>query len=216
MSTEALTALQECMFRHPRCGAAGCRLIDASGREQATTRSFLTPWNQALELLGPLRRITPAPLRRTHRPRLNPQRCDCGVDWIEGSCLMLRRAALENVGMFDERFFMYSEDEDLCFRLRKNRWSVCFSAAGTAIHEGGASACQYREAMLEHFYASQMLFLIKHRGMASYYAYVALMRTVLRGKRVYLRLVSKKSRSEEMAARIDALERASSSLIIHH
>jgi GT2 family glycosyltransferase len=77
---------------------------------------------------------------------------------------MLRRSALDEIGLFDERFFMYSEDEDLCFRLRKNNWWVCYTAAGTAIHGRAASARQNREEMLKHFYASQMLFLTKHHG----------------------------------------------------
>ncbi len=57
---------------------------------------------------------------------------------------MVRRDALDEVGLFDEEFFMYSEDEDLCFRLRQKGWTVCYSAKATAQHYGAASASQNR------------------------------------------------------------------------
>jgi GT2 family glycosyltransferase len=104
---------------------------------------------------------------------------DCSVDWIDGACLMLRRAALPEDGPFDERFFMYSEDEDLCWRLRKRGWLVCFCGTGTAFHKGAASSRLYRNEMLHHFYRSQLLFLTKHYGRHSTFFYTVLMKTIL-------------------------------------
>jgi len=177
LTAQAFRALCDCMEQNERCGAAGCRLIDAAGAEVINTRNFLTPLNQAFELTGI--EVGLGSMQRTRRPNLDRNLADCSVDWIDGACLMLRRAALDEAGFFDERFFMYSEDEDLCFRLRKRGWLVCFCGAGTAVHRGAASSQLNKIDMLRHFYLSQMLFLSKHRGHQSAFFYALFMKTVL-------------------------------------
>lgn len=177
LTAQAFHALCDCLEQNERCGAAGCKLIDAAGAEVINTRNFLTPLNQAFELTGI--EVGLGGLQRTRRPNLDRNLADCSVDWIDGACLMLRRAALDEAGFFDERFFMYSEDEDLCFRLRKRGWLVCFCGAGTAVHHGAASSQLNRVDMLRHFYLSQMLFLSKHRGHQSAFFYALFMKTVL-------------------------------------
>jgi GT2 family glycosyltransferase len=185
LTAQAFHALCDCLEQNERCGAAGCKLIDAAGTEVINTRNFLTPFNQAFELTGIEAGL--GCLQRTRRPNLGRNLADCSVDWIDGACLMLRRAALDEAGFFDERFFMYSEDEDLCFRLRKRGWLVCFCGAGTAVHHGAASSRLNRIDMLRHFYLSQMLFLSKHRSHQSACFYAVLMKTVLVLKHSLLR-----------------------------
>jgi len=206
LTPEALRALSDCMHRQEHCGAAGCRLVNERGEAMTNTRNFLTPLNQALEMVSPTRSFILRRLYRTHRPRVDADKIDCSVDWIDGACLMLRRAALDEVGLFDERFFMYSEDEDLCYRLKESGWTVCYTAAGTAVHRGAASSRQDRAAMLDHFYRSQMLFLAKHRGRASLWFYKLAMRTVLMLKRL---LHPARARRAECRERLIALKRAS-------
>jgi GT2 family glycosyltransferase len=181
LNAQAFQALCDCMERNERCGVAGCRLIDASGAEVVNTRHFLTPLNQAVELTGIKAGLQY--LKRTHRTQLDRRLADCAVDWIDGACLLLRRSALDEVGTFDERFFMYSEDEDLCFRLRQRGWQVCFCGGGTALHIGGASSQFHKSELLRQFYRSQMLFLSKHRGKGATFLYAVLMKTVLILKR---------------------------------
>jgi GT2 family glycosyltransferase len=201
LTPEALRALYDCLQSNPRCGAAGCRLIDAEGREVVNTRLFLTAFNQALELAG-------IHSSRTGRPRLDENLRDCSVDWIDGACLFLRREALDEVGLFDERFFMYSEDEDLCRRLKLAGWSICFSAAGTVIHHGGASSAKKRLDMLCQFYLSQMLFLSKHRGSASVFFFTVSMRSALALKYAVRWLRREKRVRDELAERLESLGRA--------
>ncbi len=73
------------------------------------------------------------------------------VDWISGSCLMARRAAFDAVGGFDESYFMYAEDVDLCWRLRRAGWRIGYEPAGRVVHAGAVSTNQapYR-MILEH------------------------------------------------------------------
>jgi N-acetylglucosaminyl-diphospho-decaprenol L-rhamnosyltransferase len=195
LTAEAFQALCDCLERNERCGAAGCRLIDAAGAEVINTRNFLTPLNQAFELAGI--NLGSGWLRRTRPPNLDRNLVDCSVDWIDGACLMLRRTALDETGIFDERFFMYSEDEDLCFRLRQRGWLVCFCGAGTAVHHGAASSQLHKIEMLGQFYLSQMNFLSKHRSRRSVSFYVALMKTVLLLKRWLLRDAHRRKTADE-------------------
>lgn len=83
-------------------------------------------------------------------------------DWISGACMLVRRDLLERLGGFDERFFMYSEDTDLCRRIRDAGFRIAYEPAATAIHVGGASAP--RTALLPVLAASRLLYLRKHRG----------------------------------------------------
>lgn len=192
LSKNALRALYDGLRQRHRCGAASGRLLDEQGDVAINARNFLTPCNQAFELLGIDKLLPGRWCRRSHTPRLTnaapspddspADAMDCGVDWLDGACLLLRRAALTEVGVFDERFFMYSEDEDLCYRLRQSGWQVCRLAATVATHIGGASSAAHREAMLEEFYASQLRFLAKHRSRAAVALYKLLMRVALRGK----------------------------------
>jgi N-acetylglucosaminyl-diphospho-decaprenol L-rhamnosyltransferase len=73
------------------------------------------------------------------------------VDWVSGALVFLRRSALESVGGWDERYFMYMEDVDLCWRLRRLGWRVAYDPAGRATHVQGASTAgrPYR-MILEH------------------------------------------------------------------
>jgi GT2 family glycosyltransferase len=185
LNREALDALCDCMRNDPRCGAAGCRVMDSSGVPVINTRHFLNPINQALELLGI--RISSRVLGRSQAPRLDRNNQDCSIDWIDGACLMLRRTSIEDVGLFDERFFMYSEDEDLCFRLKQRGWSICFTARGSVRHSGGGSAAQNRLESLVSYYSSQIEFLRTNRSSFSAKLYVWIMRCVLRVKRLFRR-----------------------------
>ena len=203
ITPEGFRALQECMRANDRCGAAGCRIFNAEGAIVGNAGSFLTALNQALEQAGITGSMTSRRLRRTYVPAYGENLLDSTVDWIDGACMMLRRVALEEAGLFDERFFMYSEDEDLCFRLRKLGWMICHSGRGSAIHRGGASTSQNRLEMLRNFYSSQMLFLLKHRGRVSVALYTAAMKTVL-----FFKSISAMPRQEELAERLVALRRA--------
>ena len=198
LTAQAYQALFDCLNLEPRCAAAGCGLKDAAGIEKINTRNFLTPFNQVGELAG--LKIGSRLLRRTRRPNLGRNLMDCAVDWIDGACLMLRRAALDECGVFDERFFMYSEDEDLCFRLRKQEWLVCFCGTASAYHVGAASTRRNRSDMLRQFYLSQMLFLRKHRSRRSAFLYAILMKIILILKHWFLRDARRRENASENLA----------------
>jgi N-acetylglucosaminyl-diphospho-decaprenol L-rhamnosyltransferase len=205
LAPEAFSAMFDFVNSNSRCAAAGCRLTNAQGEELVSARNFLTPFNQVFELLSIPKLFRSRYFSRTHRLRLDANLTDCSVDWIEAACLIVRRAALDEAGQFDERFFMYSEDEDLCMRLKKHGWSICFTGRGTAIHHGAGSSANRRLEMLCQLYSSQMLFLAKHRGRASVSLYKFAMKAALILKRFLLR---GHARRKELTERLIAFRRA--------
>jgi GT2 family glycosyltransferase len=84
---------------------------------------------------------------------------------VSGACILVRRSALAELSGWDEGFFMYCEDIDLCRRLRKAGYDVLFEPEAAVLHEGGASAP--RTSLLPVLAASRLRYAAKHRGAAA-------------------------------------------------
>jgi N-acetylglucosaminyl-diphospho-decaprenol L-rhamnosyltransferase len=156
---EALVAFAEA---HPDAAVAGPRLLNEDGTLQRSARGFPTRWRLATEYLF-LRKLAP------RSELLNPLYVGGfdhdsvrEVDWLYGACLLVRRAATDEVGLFDEDFFMFSEETDWCYRFRAAGWKVLFFPGAEVVHVGGAShgGRLYRENLRGH-----LRFLAKHRGL---------------------------------------------------
>jgi N-acetylglucosaminyl-diphospho-decaprenol L-rhamnosyltransferase len=91
------------------------------------------------------------------------RRSERSVDWVSGSSMLLRRAALDRIGLFDEDYFMYVEDVDLCTRLRGARWDVWFTPELEVTHIGGTATRGKRSMTLEHS-RSMYRYFVKHRS----------------------------------------------------
>ena len=86
-------------------------------------------------------------------------------DWVSGACLLARREALEAVGGFDEGFFLYEEDADLCRRVRSEGWRVRFTPAATVRHQRGRSMAQVPERARLAYQRSHLLYYRKHNAL---------------------------------------------------
>jgi N-acetylglucosaminyl-diphospho-decaprenol L-rhamnosyltransferase len=86
------------------------------------------------------------------------------AEWISGSAMLVRRQALHEVGVFDEGYFMYVEDVDLCTRLRRSGWTVLFSPELEVIHEVGVSARGQSRRMAREHSRSIYRYFSKHRA----------------------------------------------------
>lgn len=93
------------------------------------------------------------------------------VDSLQGASLLLRRSALEKTGLLDTEYFMYSEEIDLCYRLRENGWSLYWVPQSKIVHYGGQSTRQEAVKMFLHLYGSKVQFFRKHYGEDSARAY---------------------------------------------
>ena len=93
------------------------------------------------------------------------------VDVLQGACMMIRREALDEVGLLDEDYFMYSEEIDLCYRLRKAGWSIRWLPEAKVVHHGGQSSKQVPEESFLHLYKGKVTYFRKHHGMAAALAF---------------------------------------------
>jgi len=90
------------------------------------------------------------------------------VDVVTGCFMLVRREAVEQVGVMDERFFMYCEETDWCYRFREEGWKVMFAPVGEIIHFGGQSTSQKRVAMIVQLRLSILKFMKKHYSWPEY------------------------------------------------
>ncbi len=104
------------------------------------------------------------------------------VPWAAASCLLVRRHAFAAVGGFDEKFFLYFEDVDLCLRLRQAGGEVIYDPSLTVTHERGASAALNPAFAQEAYRASQVYFWRKHRGARVAWLVERYLRVKLRGR----------------------------------
>lgn len=162
---DAVARLVEFAEREPRVGVVGPKLLNPDGTLQPSLRAFPTGWRLATEYFF-LRWFAPrSRLLNSFYGAGFDHRTSRDADFLTGAVLLLRRQALEEVGVFDTSFFMFSEEVDLCYRMRAAGWRVTFDPDSEFVHVGGAStktvwAPMYREQVRGH-----LRFLAKHRGL---------------------------------------------------
>jgi N-acetylglucosaminyl-diphospho-decaprenol L-rhamnosyltransferase len=135
---------------HPRAGAIGPMVRDPDGSIYPSARKVPTvAEGLGHALLGPFRANR---FSKAYTMADWDRRSERRVEWVSGSCMLLRREALAEVGVFDERFYMYVEDVDLCTRLRLGGWEVWYTPELEVLHVGGVSTGGYRSRRmtLEH------------------------------------------------------------------
>jgi N-acetylglucosaminyl-diphospho-decaprenol L-rhamnosyltransferase len=158
---DALDRLVEFADEHPEVAVVGPKLLNTDGTLQRSVRGEPTLWRLATEYLF-IRKLAP------RSKRLNPlYRGDfdhdrvAEVDWLFGPALLVRRQAADTVGLFDEDFFMFSEEVDWMTRFRRAGWTVVFFPGAEVMHVGGAShgGRMYVENLRGH-----LRWFAKHRG----------------------------------------------------
>ena len=145
-------------------GALGPKLLNADGSVQSSRRRFPTratgfvestvvqQWWPSCRLLGRY--------YCSDVPDDVPQE----VDWVTGACLMVRREAVEQVGLLDERFFMYSEELDWCYRIKRAGWKVVYLPSAEVVHYEARSSEQNLARRSIFFNDSKCRFYAKHYG----------------------------------------------------
>ena len=160
-AVEQLAAFAEA---HPEAAVVGPKLLNPDGTLQRSVRGFPTIWRLATEYFF-LRKLAPGTraLNAFYAARF-PHDEVREAEFLMGACLLVRREAADTVGLFDEDFFMFSEETDWCYRFRQAGWNVLFFPGAEFVHVGGATTSQnwgpmYREQLRGH-----LRFLAKHRG----------------------------------------------------
>jgi N-acetylglucosaminyl-diphospho-decaprenol L-rhamnosyltransferase len=145
---------------NPRAAVVGPRIVDQTGRAELSFGSMISPLTelrQKILVVGNDRQvpiISSVVERMTRQTRI--------VDWVSGACLLIRRSDLVSVGLLDERFFLYTEDVDLCASVRARGREVMFAADVEIVHLRGRSVVSSRAASRQAYRQSQIAFYEKH------------------------------------------------------
>jgi GT2 family glycosyltransferase len=160
-----IEALNAALQREPRAAAVGPRFLNAAGRAVASIGRAPTPWRVLSENLF-LPRLFPGItlFHGHHTARIRHDRAQ-EVETLLGALILVRRAAFEEVGGFDERYFFYAEDSDLFKRLRDRGWRVRFEPASVAVHHGGLASRSVPRAQLDQWlHENLLLYARRHHG----------------------------------------------------
>ncbi|MGH2461922.1 MAG: glycosyltransferase family 2 protein [Chloroflexota bacterium] len=161
---DALAVMLAYLEANPRVGVVGPRLSFPDGRIQPSRRRFPTPVTALVESTLVQRWWPRSPiLQRFYLRDRSPGEVQ-EVDWLTGACLLARREAIEAVDGFDERFFMYSEELDLCREIRNHGWSISFLPTARVIHHEGRSSGQNLARRAQTFNESKCRYFEKHYG----------------------------------------------------
>ena len=160
----ALDEMIRYMDVHPRVGALGPRLLNEDRSLQLSTRDFPRLDHDAVILLEVKHWPVLGDLARRYATRaFGAEYLETHqVDWVQGSCLMLRRETIEQVGVLDENYFFDYEESDLCYRLRQHGWLTMFLASTEIIHLGGQSRSRVRAVSLIWHYRSMLRYYRLH------------------------------------------------------
>jgi GT2 family glycosyltransferase len=166
-----LSILIQTLKETPTAGAVGARLVSPNGRMQESAYPRIGLFREFWRLfhLDSLRQFAQYPLERW--PQDRPHR----VEVVQGACLLLRRKALDDVGLLDEDYFMYTEEVDLCYRLMLEGWEILWEPRAVVIHYGGQSTQHRKTEMFIKLYESKILFFRKHHGRLSARVYKGLL-----------------------------------------
>ena len=154
----ALTGLLEKLEADPSVGSAGPALLLGPDSCQV---SFGGKVNFAAQFWQKL------VLNPYHKARLKKSGKERSVGWLSAACLLCRRTAFEEAGGFDERFFIYFEDIDLCYRLKKASWKNLHVPAVRVLHKGGSTTAPRAAASRFEYRKSQLYFYDKHNSRMS-------------------------------------------------
>jgi GT2 family glycosyltransferase len=168
---DALSRMLRFMEAYPVAGAVGCRLLNGDGTLQRSCSCFPTVTTELFDALYLSKLFPKSQIFGKGAMSYWDFSSIREVEFAGGSCLMLRRTALEVVGLLDEKFFMYSEEIDLCYRLKCNDWKVFFIPDARVIHYGGQSSKLDVNRTSVELCRSKYKFMRKHYGLASATAY---------------------------------------------
>jgi GT2 family glycosyltransferase len=161
----ALASMVGFLESHADVAVVGPRVLDPDGSIQQSARSFP---NMSTALFGRtsfLTRVWPTnPMTRRNLRAGESDAQSYLVDWVAGSCLMVRFDVFRRAGGLDNRFFMYWEDADFCRRVRGMGWKTAYLPTATVVHQCGRSSRQASIRSLVAFHRSALRYYVKHHS----------------------------------------------------
>jgi N-acetylglucosaminyl-diphospho-decaprenol L-rhamnosyltransferase len=158
----SVRALVSALEHDPNLGAAGPKILEADGTLDWSQRRFPRLRSTYAHALFLNRVLRGSPWTSELVQDADDYARPGSPDWVSGACIVVRRSVLEELGGWDEGFFMYCEDKDLCARIRDAGHDIRFSPEAVAVHAGGASAP--RTSLMPVLARSRVRYARKHSG----------------------------------------------------
>lgn len=169
LKEDSLSKVARFMDKQPKCGIAGCHLENPDGAHQDSVRRFPSFWDQFLILLK-IHYIFPrlAIFRYYLYANFDYSR-EQKVEQVMGAFFMIRREMIEQIGLLDEKFFIWFEEVDFCLRAQKAGWLVYYTPATSIIHHFGQSFKQVMTVEKQKIWNKSLRnYFFKHRGLWQY------------------------------------------------
>jgi GT2 family glycosyltransferase len=160
---QALTTMVQYLDDNPKVGVVGGQLLNPDGTIQSSRRRFPTVATAFFESTW-LQPLAPAGVLRRYYAEDVADDEPADVDWVKGACLMTRRAVVNEVGLLDPDYFMYSEELDWCRRIKTAGWRVVYLPAAKIIHHEGKSSEQAVTARHINFQRAKLRYFRKYHG----------------------------------------------------
>lgn len=150
----ALDCLVQFMRAHAEVGICGPKVLNRDGTlQKQCRRSFATPWDLFCYFSGLSRLFPQSRLFGRYLMTYMPEDAAHEADAVSGSCMLIRREVMDQIGLLDERFFAYQEDADYCFRAQQAGWKIYYVPESQIIHyasRGGSRISPYRSIFEWH------------------------------------------------------------------
>ncbi|GIV99358.1 glycosyltransferase family 2 protein [Roseiflexus sp.] len=176
----AIETLVAFLDAHPRVGIVAPRLLNPDGTLQPAAFRFPTLMMTLLDLFPP-GEVLPGRLYNSWWHGRYPQEqsgdAPFPIDHPLGACMLVRCAVIDQVGLLDEGYFMYVEEVDWCYRVRRAGWAIWQAPDARVVHVGGAATGQFRARMLTALYASRLRFFRTHYGERAARLHTTIIRT---------------------------------------
>lgn len=160
LTAGAIDTLIAVLDGRPDTAVAGPRIVDATGAPELSFGSMISPRAELIQKLLVTGHARQLPVVSSLVDRMTRRRRE--VDWVSGACLLARRLDLEAVGLFDERYFLYTEDVDLCAAIRRRGRRVIFVPDAHIVHLRGRSRARAGSAADVAYRRSHVAFYEKH------------------------------------------------------
>lgn len=203
----AIEVLVAFLQDHPRVGLAGPRLLNPDGSIQPAAFRFPTLTMSLLEVFPP-GEVLPGRLYNSwwhgRYPHERNGSAPFPIDHPLGACMLARWRTIQQVGLLDERYFIYSEEIEWCWRIRRAGWAIWQVPHAQVVHIGGAATRQFRQRMLIELHRSRVMFFRQHYSAGFLRAHclitrLGMLRATLRAWRDYTR---RRISHEELRARL--------------
>lgn len=159
----AVSLMMDFLEKHPEAGMAGPKLLNTDGTVQLACRRSIPNPKVAFYRITGLSKILPnnKEFAKYNLTFKSPEELQ-EVEAISGACMMIKKKAMDEIGLLDEDFFMYGEDLDWCYRLGKKGWKIYYIPNARVIHRHRASSKKRRFESILNFYQAMYIFYKKH------------------------------------------------------